>query len=217
MDLDPTVGYLGRPEDVEQFAHPDGGDRCTSIQLSDSSWHRMTGDTGRVRRSGFYVDAQIEFVHRRLLTSAADPDYLMAEALLRLLEPAIRQTVEGRTPLNDRVTPADRRLVQRARAAIHDGHPSAHGLLPLAALLDVSPYRLSRSFTRELDVSITRYRNRVRIGQVLDALQRDETTLADLAHALGFADQAHLTRTVRTHVGHTPTAVRQALTAGGSA
>ena len=213
IDLDTTVGYLGGPGEVEQFAHPDGGDRCTSIQLSVSSWQQLVGDPDRVRRSAFYVDAQMEFVHRRLLRAAAttDPDYRMAEELLRLAEPAVRQTVHGRTPLDDRGTGANRRLVDRARAAIHDGHPGARGLFPLAAMLDTSPYRLSRAFGVELGVSITRYRNRVRVGALLEALQRDEATLADLAHTFGFADQAHLTRTVRMHLGHTPTAVRRAL------
>jgi hypothetical protein len=36
-----------------------------------------------------------------------------------------------------------------------------------------------------------------------------------LAADLGFADQAHLCRTVRTHVGHTPTAVRRLLADDG--
>jgi AraC-like DNA-binding protein len=42
-------------------------------------------------------------------------------------------------------------------------------------------------------------------------LQADTSTLADIAAALGFADQAHLTRVMRTHVGHTPDALRRAL------
>ncbi len=36
-------------------------------------------------------------------------------------------------------------------------------------------------------------------------------SLALLAADLGFADQAHLTRTVREHTGHTPAALRRAL------
>lgn len=211
VDLDTTIGYLGAPGDVEHFAHPDGGDQCTSVQPSAQSWWQLVGEPGRVRRSAFYVEAQVEFAHRRLLAAGHDPDYRLAEEVLRLLGPALQQAADRRIPLTDRPSPTDRRLVERARAAIHEGHPCARGLFPLAALLDASPYRLSRSFTRELGVSITRYRNRVRIGQVLEALQRDESTLADLACTLGFADQAHLTRAVRTHLGRTPTAARRDL------
>lgn len=89
--------------------------------------------------------------------------------------------------------------------------PDAHGLFSLAELLDVSPYQLSRAFPRILGVSLTRYRNRVRVGHALDRLEQGEHRLADLAAELGFSDQAHLTRTVRQHLGHTPTVLRRLL------
>lgn len=101
-----------------------------------------------------------------------------------------------------------------ARAAILDGHPAAAGLVPLAGLLRVSPYRLSRAFTREMSVSVTRYRNGVRVRRALDRLRGGERDLAGLAADLGFADQAHLCRTVREHVGQPPTALRRLLGGG---
>ncbi|WP_189033541.1 helix-turn-helix domain-containing protein [Nocardia rhizosphaerihabitans] len=52
----------------------------------------------------------------------------------------------------------------------------------------------------------------MRVGQALDRITDGETSLADLAAHLGFADQAHLTRTVREHLGHTPTALHRLLT-----
>jgi AraC-like DNA-binding protein len=60
-------------------------------------------------------------------------------------------------------------------------------------------------------VSLTRFRNRVRVGRAMARIQDGETDLAGLAAELGFADQAHLTRTVRALVGHTPTALRRLL------
>jgi AraC-like DNA-binding protein len=94
-------------------------------------------------------------------------------------------------------------------AAILDGAPEADRLPAPAALLNVSPYRLSRAFSRYRGLSLTRYRNRVRVGRALDRLIDGDTGLADLAAHLGFADQAHLTRTVRAHAGHTPVALRR--------
>ncbi len=218
VDLDPTVGYFGVPGEEEQFAHPHGGDVCTSVQLSAASWWQLVGEPGRVHRSAIYVDARLELAHRRLLAAGnSDVDYLLAEDLLRLVAAALRGAVDRRMPMADPPAPADRRLVERARAAIHDDHPAAHGLFPLAAVLGASPYRLSRAFPRELGVSLTRYRNRVRVGHALDRLERDEATLADIAASLGFADQAHFSRTMREHVSSTPTALRRALFAFGEA
>lgn len=209
-DLDSTVGYIGAPGEEDEFAHPHGRDVCTSVSLSPASWWQLLGEPGRRRRSTFYVDARIELAHRRLL-AATDIDYQLAEDVLALTVATLRRVTERRTPLTDRPVLADARLVGRARAAIHDDHPAARGLFPLAELLGASPYRLSRAFPRELGVTLTRYRNRVRVGRALERLQADTATLADIAAVLGFADQAHLTRVVREHVGHTPQALRRVL------
>ena len=77
----------------------------------------------------------------------------------------------------------------REKATESDGledHPDAGGLLALARLLAVSPYRLSRAFPAELGVSLTRYRNRIRVGRALDRLADGAQSLADLAADLGF-------------------------------
>lgn len=211
-DLDPTVGYFGHPGEEEHFAHPHGGDVCTSVQMSPASWWQLVGEPSRLGRAPLYVDARLDFTHRKLLAAGSDDvDYHLAEGLLGLMGQALRRAADRPMPAADPVTPADRRLVAQARAAIHDEHPAAAGLFPLAELLNTSPYRLSRAFPREVGVSLTRYRNRVRVGRALDRLEAGEAQLASLAAELGFADQAHLSRTVREHVGHTPTALRRAL------
>jgi len=209
-DLDPTVAYVGRPGEEDQFAHPAGGDVCTSIGLTPAQWRALAG-TQRPR-STVYVDAALDLAHRRLLAAARTGDigYAVAERLSVLVTRVVGTSPPGGGP--------DAGLVAAARDAIGADHPAASGLLPLADLLDVSPYRLSRAFTRELGVSLTRYRNRVRVGRALDRLEAGAPSLAMLAADLGFADQAHLCRTIREHVGHTPTALRRLLaptSAGG--
>ncbi|WP_312871845.1 AraC family transcriptional regulator [Amycolatopsis acididurans] len=202
FDIDPTIGYLSAPGDEEHFAHPAGGDLCTSISLDERLWPAEHAS------SPVYVDARLDLAHRRLLAVSrrGDVDYALVERLLGLLGAALAHT--GRAPQRDANA---RRLAARAREAILAAHPAADGLLPLAAHLGVSPYRLSRTFTRETGVSLTHYRNRVRVAHALDRLEAGETNLALLAAELGFADQAHLTRTVRAHAGHTPAALRALL------
>ena len=51
----------------------------------------------------------------------------------------------------------------------------------------------------------------MRVSRALDQIEAGRTDGARLAAELGFADQAHLCRTVREHVGHTPTALRALL------
>ncbi|MEV0587253.1 AraC family transcriptional regulator [Nonomuraea sp. NPDC050310] len=248
-DLDPTLAYLGLPGEEEHFAHPSGGDLCTSLALTGPLWHRLTG--GRPLRPTLYVDGRLDLAHRRLLraTRSGDAGFAVAESLLDLLRAALAQSpppaastaplapcpASGRPPGHHRhpgavggkasgparTGPGGARrkvkgdsgpgLVSSAREAIAAGHPAAGGLLTLAALLEVSPFQLSRAFTREMGVSLTHYRNRVRVAGALDRLEQGESDLAGLAVELGFADQAHLTRTTRQHVGHTPAALRRLL------
>jgi AraC-like DNA-binding protein len=208
LDLDPTMAYVAVPGEEQQFAHPAGGDICTAVCLGPVLWRTVAGDeTGPVRPTA-YVDGWLELVHRRILAAAdaGDVDYAVTEQLLELLGRTI-----GTVATAARSAAADRRLVAAAREAILTAHPAARGLLPLAEMLGVSPYRLSRAFPREVGVSLTRYRNRVRVGAALDRVAGGERNLAALAADLGFADQAHMSRTVREHLGHTPGALRRLL------
>ena len=207
-DVDPTLAYIGLPGEEEHFAHPAGGDVCTSVSLTPALWRVLAGDAARLTRSTVYVDARLDLTHRRFLAAArtGDVGYALAEELMAMLARMIEQVVIGATPADAGPTKTDQALAAAARGLISDRHPAATGLFPLAELLDVSPYRLSRAFTRELGVSLTRYRNRVRLGRALDRLENGESSLGALAADLGFADQAHLCRTMREQLGHTPTA-----------
>jgi AraC-like DNA-binding protein len=215
-ELDRTVGYLGVPREEEHFAHPVGGDVCTSVTVAPALWRELVGEHGALPRAVFYVDAGLELAHHRALHAAADVDFALAEQLTALLVGAVQQVVAGPLPGGGRSADADAALVAAARAAILAGHPSAGGLFPLAELLGVSPYRLSRAFPRTVGVTLSRFRNRVRVGRALDRLAQGEPSLATMAADLGFADQAHLTRTVREHLGDTPTAVRRLLAASST-
>lgn len=138
-----------------------------------------------------------------MAASTGDADYAAAEELLGLV--ALAAGYATKSVIGDGV------LAAAAREAILADVPQSATLCGLAELLGVSPFRLSRVFSRQTGTSLTRFRNRVRVGRAMDRLADGETALADLAHDLGFADQAHLTRTVRDHVGSTPVELRRLL------
>ncbi|WP_233159129.1 AraC family transcriptional regulator [Pseudonocardia sp. MH-G8] len=212
-DVDSTVAYLGTPGEEERFAHPAGDDRCTSISITPALWRELAGERTGAVQAGVYVDARLELAHRRLLAAArsGDTTFATTEELLGVIATTLARVIDGPTPAAGTGRAGRAALVARGREAIATGVHAADGLLPLAALLGVSPYRLSRAFTADLGISLTRYRNRVRVGRALERLAEGEDSLAVLAADLGFADQAHLTRTIRAHLGHTPTAVRRLL------
>lgn len=202
--VDPTLGYVGAPGQEERFSHPSGGDTCTAIRVNRRLWSSIAG---AAVPDVLRVDAALDLAHRRLLLSAREPDvdFAVTERLVDLATSAV-----GRQP---RIAPSrtDAALVAMACEAIGADHPAAAGLIPLADLFGVSPYRLSRVFSARMGTSLTRYRNRMRAGRAVDAIEAGEVHLGTLARQLGFADQAHLTRTVKQHYGHTPTALRELL------
>ncbi len=194
-DIDPTMGYFGAPGIEQQFAHPAGGDVCTLIQFAAVPWG-IANDA----RTVFRMTGQAQLNHRRILTGAGDAE----EALVNLVG-----------NVEDAPAGSDDALVAAARDAVLADLPEARSLLKLAALLGISPYRLSRSFSRTAGQSFTEYRNQVRLNRLLDRLAQGETRLGRLAADLGFADQAHLTRTVRRHFAQAPTVLRRLLNPPG--
>jgi AraC-like DNA-binding protein len=69
-------------------------------------------------------------------------------------------------------------------------------------------------FKQRTGTSVSRYRNLIRVREALARLSDGHDDLALLAAELGFADHAHLTRTVGTLTGSTPSALRRAMRVG---
>lgn len=207
----PDLGYLALPGEPQRFAHPAGGDVCTSVTISPRLWQELTD--GDATSGPVPVDGRLHLAHRLLLRAAAggDTGYATTERLLHLLAEVGTRGAHPWPADQPRPSRRDTVMVDAAREAILAGDPAAAGLVPLARSLGVSPYRLSRVFGRLVGVPVTRYRNQVRVRQALDRIEQGEPDLGRLAADLGFADQAHLTRTVRAHVGHTPSQVRRLL------
>jgi len=92
--------------------------------------------------------------------------------------------------------------------------PTRSSLLDLAVELACSPHHLSRVFHEQTGTTLSAYRTQLRANLALEHLTgvTGSATLADVAAQCGFADHAHLTRTVRRHLGTTPAALRTLLT-----
>ena len=197
--VDSTAGYLHPPGQETRFAHPAGGDICTALTLPGE---RLTTGIDPARAWTVRVDGRLELAHRVLLRDNADPDFATAEAVLELLQLALRRRPE------ESPAPGRYALADRAREAILADEPGSSGLVDLAALLQTSPAHLSRTFSHHTGMSVSRFRNRVRISRALERLDEGESDLAALASGLGFSDQAHFTRTMRAELGQSPGQVR---------
>jgi AraC-like DNA-binding protein len=212
--VDPGTAYLQVPGTEHEIAHPAGADLCTSITLDTITLDTITPGTAEPdlpsRLDPIQLDPRVGLAHRLLLARAdAGVNRVTLTDLATELTGAVLAAM-SRAREADRGS-TDRRLVDAARElmAIDPDRP----LPELARRLAVSPYHLSRVFHRVAGVTLSRYRIRLRTNAALERLSEGERGLAALAADLGFADQAHLTRTLRAETGMPPGQVRALLTA----
>jgi AraC-like DNA-binding protein len=205
--LDSTVAYLAVPGEESQCAHPVGaGDTCIVIGLSPDLAAALAGGEP-CSLPAVPMDAASEFAIRRAasLARGADIDGELAEKVVGTVAALVARGRPGGG--SQRRGPAAReRLAGQARELLL-AEPGL-GVIELARNVNCSPHHLSRVFSQVTGSSISAYRNRVRVSRALERISQGERGLAGLAHELGFADHAHLTRTIRAVTGHTPTACR---------
>jgi AraC family transcriptional regulator len=98
------------------------------------------------------------------------------------------------------------RAVVEALQYIHQHYASDLGLSDIAAAVHMSPFHLSRLFKQTLGVSPYQHVIEVRVknARSLLAAGSGSGSLADIATAVGFADQSHLTRHFKRITGVTP-------------
>src|SRR5262245_17634080 len=102
-----------------------------------------------------------------------------------------------RRPLDPRITVAVR--------ALRSGRGSYPSSRDLALSIGLSASRLRHVFAEQIGMSFRRYILWMRLYTVLDALLAG-ASLTTAAHAAGFADSAHLSRTFRRMFGIVPSA-----------
>jgi AraC-like DNA-binding protein len=206
---DPATAYLGGPAQEQSIAHRAGAeDVCTAVSMSASFMAELTGGGAPVRSTA-PVTGRLAVAHRVLAARArrGAEEFSLAELTAELVCGLFRDEARRERPGRPATAAARRRLAESARELLAL-EPRTLGLRETARRVGCSPYHLSRVFHEETGLTLTAYRNRVRALRALDAIEAGRTDLAGLAAELGFADHAHLTRTVRRECGHTPRALR---------
>lgn len=105
---------------------------------------------------------------------------------------------------------AERSAVDRVKALLSERYAEDLSLDALAAEAGLSPFQLIRAFRRETAMTPHAYLIDRRV-QVARAKLRGTDSLAAVAAATGFADQAHLSRAFKARVGVPPGAYRSAV------
>ena len=110
---------------------------------------------------------------------------------------------------DDRFAANVRPVVRRARDAVLDGFREGIGVQAIAEDIGVHPVYLARAFRAEYRCSLTDFRRHLQISEAAVRLAITDAPIAEIALASGFADQSHLSRQFRTHLGATPGSYRR--------
>jgi AraC-like DNA-binding protein len=213
--FDPTLAYTLIPEQVARFDHPHGeGDDCTALFLAPALMASVWGGDPELPARPLVTSTALDLEHRQLLalTRRGGDRHEVFERALLLVSQLLAQT----DPVRAR---SGRPATERLRRRLADGVREAlaarldWSLPELAARLAVSPHHLSRVFRAQTGETIARHRVRLRARRALERLADGERDLARLAAELGFADQSHMCRVLRSETGNTPSQLRGLLAA----
>jgi AraC-like DNA-binding protein len=210
---DPGVAYLVAPGEEQRVAHPhERGDICTAVRLSPSAFASVAGGEIAPPPLHVFTSPAVDLEHRRLLAAVRQgSDPFACEERVWLLASTLVETVDAPRVASGRPATegARRQLVHHARERL-TLDPSTT-LARLARELAVSPHHLSRIFHAFTGETLSRYRSGIQIRYALERLAEGERSLTRLAAELGFADHAHLSRSVRAATGSSPSALRSLL------
>jgi AraC family transcriptional regulator len=152
-----------------------------------------------------FVEPIVNLMAYEVQQAAHPVQYLIAESLSCALAGHLVQrfNVRQRPQLSD---PAglDPRALSRVLDYIHANPSGPITLSRLAKLAGVSRFHFARMFRRSTGESPMAYFERTRIARAQELIRSRQHTLAAVAAALGYADQAHFTRRFRRAVGCTP-------------
>lgn len=208
---DATSAFFHPPTVEQHISHPrNGRDRCTAVTFTEDAIVPFAGD-GFLPVGLIPTTAEIDLLHRRLVADlgGSTETWQLEVHLTHLVASIVELGSPGRVSAKRTGTSKrHRKLADQVREAIA-ADPAGASLRTLSRELGYSPFHVCRTFGRVTGETITAHRNRVRVTQALDRLMAGERDLASLAADLGFADQSHLARVVRSLVGSPPSHVRQ--------
>jgi len=146
----------------------------------------------------------------REMLAKDDATRVFTESLASVLSVhLIRNYAEG-MPAAPQPVPGPTRAVSAAVRFIREHYAEQISLADIAAAAGMSPFHLTRVFKKTMGMSPHQYLVEVRVhsARALVSSGGDHPSLAEVAAAVGFADQSHLTRQFKRILGTTPKKVR---------
>ncbi|MBL0728239.1 AraC family transcriptional regulator [Piscinibacter sp. HJYY11] len=188
-------------------AETDQGWRYRMVYLDEALLQAVTGERWWFADATAHDPAAAQRVSARLAALWHAPDALASDSALAELLGALRPHAQVDRALRERVTANDSALA-RSLALMHDDYASELTLDRLAAEAGLSPFHFLRRFKQRYHVTPHQMLMAVRLARAKQHLAAGMAP-AEVAPAVGLADQAHLTKRFARMHGVTPARYRQ--------
>jgi AraC-like DNA-binding protein len=165
-------------------------------------------DYGAMFRHAFQSPMRlIDSVERAALMHGADPSVFVRDGADEWSRSAARILGLGLTPPNGRrpIHPRVRKVLSLLRDGRFEDEAS---LEVLAEAVGLSPSRLMHVFTESIGILLRPYLSWLRLQRAAAAIVSGKVSLTEAAHAAGFADAAHMSRSFKRALGVAPSALR---------
>jgi AraC family transcriptional regulator len=197
-----TAFYPPNEVQSELFGHTGG--RIFKVE-ADSRWLRHFREYSVIREESVdfrggsvaWLMSKLYYEFRRMDKTSP----LVIEGLtLEIIAEASRKsaTSRSRTP----------RWLEQAKDILHENLADSLTLACIAELVGVHPVYLASAFRRHYHCTIGDYRRRLRVEFACREISKSHSSLAQVALAAGFANQAHFSKVFKRLIGITPAAYR---------
>ena len=178
----------------------DEGDACVSLDVSAPMLDEIAG-TPAFRESYKRIEPALQLLVAHLRRGLFNilPAEETAVRIARRLLTADRSTQP--------VTPAHRRLVQRAKQMLHSNPRHRWSLSEIAKSVGTSPVHLTQTFSTAEGMPLYRYQTQLRLALALHELPETDD-LASLALDLGFSSHSQFTTAFKRMYGLSPSALK---------
>jgi AraC-like DNA-binding protein len=213
--VDSTQCYLLPAGETEEIQHLGDGYRSTVLTLATELLPTLLRVRSRFAASEFRTSPGADLAHRLMLAECrrGGETTVITEMAVALVADLFAAWTHAPPAARRRgTTAATRRAVDIARELATTASVP-RSLQSIATAASVSPQYLTRLFRQSTGLTLTHYRNRVRVRLALERFAEGEADLKRVAHELGFFDQSHFSRTVQAEVGLLPSTLRTLLSA----
>lgn len=193
------------PGEIHSNAFHDAGGRCFLVELTPHWTDRLSTfgirfessldtNNGELTRLAIKLYKEFRYVDK---VSALSVEGLALE-ILAAFSRRIENVTEAYLP----------GWLRDAKDLLHDRFSETMTLNEIAEQVCVHPVHLARAFRRRYGCSLGEYQRRLRVEHASRQLVATRCSLADIALAAGFADQAHFSRVFKKRTGLTPAKFR---------